>query len=84
MKKIIFYTQEVPVYDPETNEITGSETVEMQCESNNEKDFQEQLETVKGYCDDWRVEEMPHVPTIEERLNDLENAFMELVEEVLS
>ena len=59
MKRIICYTQQIPTYDPQTREQNGTETVHLSVESTNDHDFAEQLETVRGYCDDFRVEELP-------------------------
>lgn len=75
MKRIIYYHQMISdtEYDPETGEmieVGESKRVDMQVSSDNDKDFEEQLATVKGYCDDWYVEE------IDETIEDLEEWFI--------
>ena len=76
MKKIIHYTQEIPVIN-DAGEQIGTDILNLSVESNNDKDFNEQLETVKSYCGDaYTIEEIEEIPTIEERLEALEEAVL--------
>lgn len=62
MKRTIHYNQTIPKYETGSDgninplKITGEEKIYLSVESYNDRDFSEQLETVKGYCSDWTVE----------------------------
>ena len=76
MTRIINYSQKIPIYETtETKSSDGDvlfqnrvikdyETRHLSVKSYNDDEFNEQLEAVKTYCDDWTVEEI--VPTPKE------------------
>ena len=57
MIRIIHYTRMMPIYDDNGNQVGEKKINNLSVTSDNDHDFNEQLETVKSYCDDWTVEE---------------------------
>jgi hypothetical protein len=66
VKRIIHYTHTTVEYPPTEYDDDGNATEgkpiyakhKLSIESDNDKDFNEQLEAIKTYCKDWKVEEV--------------------------
>ena len=85
MTKVIHYYQMIPTYG-ENGEVDGEEKVIMKVESDNDDDFNEQIETIKTYCgDDYTVEEVepPKTPidVIGEQITNIQLALVEIFEQ---
>jgi len=79
MKRIIYYTRELPeyIFDEETGkEVKTGRMIETDfvADSYNDKDFNEQLMTIKDYGATWRVEE-----DIAGELQELEEQLWEIL-----